>query len=103
MLSGTHLLDSLYSAMKDSPVIFKKSAKNKMIAEIIHSLDTVSFRSKTRYKNLFKENIPNNAYFLDFIRYDAQKDEMKKELIEKFHGTIRNYIEYLKANNGRKD
>lgn len=96
MLIGAGKLDSLYSTMEDSMVILKKVAKDKLISEIVHSLDTVSFQNKNRFKNLFKKELPNNAYFLDFIRYDSQKEEMKTELINKFNGNIKAYIDYLR-------
>jgi predicted aminopeptidase len=96
MLIGTHMLDSLYTVMNDSLVILKKAAKDKMIDAIVHSLDTVTFHSQSKYRSLFKIKRPNNAYFLDFIRYDAQKEEMKKELTEKFGGNIRAYIDELR-------
>jgi predicted aminopeptidase len=97
MLAGTRKLDSLYRSMNDSIVIFKKSEKDKMIDSIVVALDTVSFHSKKRYKDLFIKQRPNNAYFLNFIRYDAQKEEMKRELNERFGGRIKNYLDYLKA------
>ncbi len=100
MLKGTQMLDSLYLLMNDSSVLQKKSLKKSMIKTIVHSLDTISFHSPFRFKNIFKNKFPNNAYFLDFIRYDAQKDEMKKSLTGKFNGNIKDYIEFLKL---RKD
>ena len=30
-------------------------------------------------KLMFKKRLPNNAYFLNFVRYDSQKDKMKKD------------------------
>lgn len=97
MLLGTHMLDSLYTLMNDSIVILKKSLKDLMIKVIVHSIDTISFHAPMRYKNIFKDRLPNNAYFIDFIRYDAQKDEMKKVLTERFSGNIRAYIDYLRV------
>jgi predicted aminopeptidase len=95
MLLGTQLLDSLYKVMEDSLVLLKKTSKKKMIDSIVASLDTVHFHNKIRYKDIFKFKKPNNAYFLDFVRYDAKKEEMKNELMEKFHGSIKDYIEYV--------
>ncbi len=96
MLIGTEMLDSLYKAMNDSLTILKKTAKKKMIASIVQSLDTVSFHAKSRYKNVFKFRTPNNAYFLDFVRYDSEKEEMKKELSEQYNGNIKAYIDHVR-------
>jgi predicted aminopeptidase len=99
MLIGTQLLDSLYKTFGDSIVIIKKAAKNRMIKSIIQSFDTISFNSSSRYKGIFKDNFPNNADFLSFVRYDSQKDEMKRELVQRFNGNIHLYIEDLRKKN----
>jgi predicted aminopeptidase len=96
MLIGAHMLDSLFTQMNDSLVILKLAAKKKIINSIVQSLDTVSFHSKLKYTSLFKSHLPNNAYFIDFIRYDAQKSEMKNELRKKFNGNISAFIESLR-------
>lgn len=96
MLIGAHLLDSLYKNINDSNTIFKQINKNLMIKAIVRSLDTITFNNPLRYKNLFSKTLPNNAYFIDFIRYDAQKDEMKKALLTKFKGNIQEYINFLR-------
>ncbi len=95
MLIGAHLLDSLYMSMNDSNTIFKQTNKNILIKAIVNSLDTITFHFPLRYKNVFNKQLPNNAYFIDFIRYDAQKDEMKNVLLKKFNGNIKEYINFL--------
>ena len=96
MLAGTKLLDSLYKLINDKPEFEKAKLKNEMIEGIVTSLDTISFHN-VRYKTRFsKDDMPNNAYFLSFVRYDAQKDEMKRELQNKFNGKIKSYLDSLK-------
>lgn len=97
MLRGTKKLDSLYhSSFVSKSDSEKNILKEKLITEIIQSLDTVSFKV-LHYNNRFdKNNLPNNSYFLGFTRYDAQKGEMKKELRDKYNGNIRKYIEHYK-------
>jgi predicted aminopeptidase len=97
MISGSEKLDSLYDSVKDSIVLYKKKVKAEMISSIVNALDTVNFHSKKKYSELFADEKPNNTYFLDFIRYDAQKDEMKKELNKRFNGNIKKYLDELKA------
>ena len=99
MLEGTRQLDSLYHSMESKPDLEKEKLKTEMISSIVVSLDTISFfnsRYKTRFNN---ETLPGNAYFLSFVRYDAQKEEMKKELNGKFGGAIKSYLSSLE--NGR--
>jgi predicted aminopeptidase len=100
-LRGAQELDSLYDGFNPSqPEELKNSQKQNLIRQIISSLDTVSFHNRARYTKLFAdEHYPNNAYFLGFTRYDSQKEEMKKELKESFHGNIKSYLQSLKAGN----
>jgi predicted aminopeptidase len=102
MLSGAKQLDSLYQSFTQNETRGKKATlKQQLIGEIVSSLDTVSFHNKKRYAKIFSVNhLPNNAYFLGFTRYDAQKEEMKKELREKFHHDIKKYLYELKIKSG---
>ena len=96
MLIGTQKLDSIYKTVTDSLTIYKKKVKDEMINAIVNSLDSVNFNLPKKFKHIFKNDPPNNAYFLNFIRYDAQKDEMKKELYEHFGGNIKLYLDSLR-------
>jgi predicted aminopeptidase len=97
LLKGCDKLDSVYKTFAGTePENSKLERKSEAIKEIITSLDTVPFNNKPRYTKIFSKSLPNNAYFLGFKRYDAQKDEMKKELMEKFAGNSKAYLDFLK-------
>jgi predicted aminopeptidase len=97
MLRGIEKLDSVYKTFSSTDdERYKLERKTSEIKKIVFTLDTVSFYNKARYMKIFSQALPNNAYFLSFRRYDAQKEEMKKELMEKFHGNINSYLNYLK-------
>ncbi len=97
MIAGTKKLDSVYHSFNsDDATSFKDEMKQKTIKEIVASLDTISFHNRKRYEKLFEDELPNNAYFLGFTRYDALKDKMKKEMKEEARGDIKMYIEQLK-------
>ncbi|MEX1239391.1 MAG: aminopeptidase [Cyclobacteriaceae bacterium] len=97
MLRGAEKLDSLYQTIiEDDPLERKLRLKKEMIQKIVQSLDTLSFRgSSTKPSLRFRENLPNNAYFLNFIRYQSKQDVFHEEWIEKFDGDLKAYIEYL--------
>lgn len=95
MLAGTKALDSLYLAIEKYDNAEKLKLKNDLIKHIAESLDTVSFHN-VKYRTRFKDELPNNAYFMSFMRYDSQKDDMKKMLNEKFNGNIKAYLDYYK-------
>lgn len=94
MLLARDQLDSLYKTFGNLPVNQKEKLKSEMIVKIVSSLDTVSFHNKKRYSSLFEMRKPNNAYFMNFVRYDSQKEEMRIELNMKFQSDI---VAYLKS------
>ena len=96
MLIGRDKLDSLYKKIENDDEAQKSNLKTQLIREIVLSMDTVSFQRKKRYNTLFDERLPNNAYFMNFVRYDSQKEEMRKSLTEKFNGNISAYLESIK-------
>jgi hypothetical protein len=97
MLRGAEKLDSLYQTMKENdPVDSKLRRKQEMIRKIVDSLDTLSLSaSSARPSARFGEQLPNNAYFLNFIRYQAKQDIFLEEWNGRFHGDLKAYIEYL--------
>lgn len=97
MLQGKTMLDSLYASMEQTPEDKKKLLKSALIDSIVQALDTVSFHRKDRYAGIYRDNKPNNAYFLNFQRYDAMKARMKLQMERKFDGDIRKYLTYLKS------
>ncbi len=98
MLGGAQHLDSVYQAVNDSVVIYKEKVKESMIQEIVNSLETIPFHFPHTFVNAYKKHLLNNAYFLNFIRYDAQKDKMKMDLMNKYNGNIRKYIDSYREN-----
>jgi predicted aminopeptidase len=94
ILRGTHLLDSLYQAMKpDEPVELKMEKKKEMIFKIMSAADTLSLF--TPRNKVTSEHLPNNTYFMSFHLYHARQDEFKKQLNHEFNGDIKAYIRYL--------
>lgn len=97
MLRGSEKLDSLYNKLKDSdPIAIKTRLKTEMIQEIVSSLDTLSLRAtKSKPSMRYQGGLPNNAYFMNFIRYQSRQDIFEQEWRTKFGGDLRAYIEYL--------
>ena len=97
MLRGAEKLDSLYNTLRESDPIKKKSRlKKEMIENIVQSLDTLPLtRTSPRPSLRFDDNLPNNAYFMNFIRYQAKQDFFFEEWRSKFGGDLKAYIQYL--------
>lgn len=96
MLRASEKLDSLYSTMTEQqPVEEKKKLKEEMIREIVTSLDTLTLSTGNNPGTRYKDRLPNNAYFMNFRRYQAKQDTFWDELKGKFNGDLKAYIEYL--------
>ena len=95
MLLAQAKLDSLYKTFNGLNSSVKDSLKKQMIEAIVASLDTIPFYNKKRYASLFEKRKPNNAYFMNFVRYDSQKEEMRKILNENYNGNISLYLKSI--------
>lgn len=96
MLRGTTKLDSLYNSMNENDPLEKKhSLKTALITEIVQTLDTLSLSTDNNPSSRFKTNLPNNAYFMNFRRYQAKQDIFWEEMNNNFKGDLKAYIKYL--------
>jgi len=96
MLRGAARLDSLYKTFDEADPDAKQRMKTGLIRDIVVSLDTLTLRAtKRRTSQRFSEELPNNAYFMNFIRYQSQQDVFVKEWQEHFGGDLRAYIKYM--------
>jgi predicted aminopeptidase len=97
MLLGAQKLDSLYNTMsKDDPTSKKLKAKREVIQRIVETLDTLSLSGDSPKPSLrFQDHLPNNAYFMNFMRYQSKQDIFMQEWKTSFHGDLKAYIKYL--------
>ena len=97
MLLGAQKLDSLYNTMsKDDPTSKKLKAKREVIQRIVETLDTLSLSGDSPKPSLrFQDHLPNNAYFMNFMRYQSKQDIFMQEWKTTFHGDLKAYIKYL--------
>lgn len=101
MLKGTERLDSLYQSFSaNMDVKTKAGAKENLIREIMHDLDTVQFENK-HYRNitqklLQKDSVPNNTYFKSYIRYQSKMQDLEKKYAEQYDNNLKAFLAYLK-------
>lgn len=97
MLRGSEKLDSLYNAMNENdPRDHKLALKKAMIEKIVATLDTLSLTTaETKPSDRYKERLPNNAYFMNFRRYQAQQEIFWEEWEKNFNSNLKAYIRYL--------
>ncbi len=97
MLRGTVMLDSLYKTFSGEQTIAEKERlKNEAISRIVMNLDTLSLKLIDKPSDRFSSTLPNNAYFMSFVQYEAKQNFFERECELKFNGDLRNYLLYLK-------
>ena len=95
-LRSAKILDSLYASIEEIEVEKKEKLKKKTILEITEALDTISFNDRNIYKEIFKEQQPNNAFFMSFKRYRSKQKEFEIELEKKFDNDLMVFLTYYK-------
>lgn len=96
MLRGSETLDSLYNTMSaDQPVEEKKALKEKTIRRIVESLDTLTLTDNSQPSARYSKVLPNNAYFMNFRRYQSKQDAFWDEYKTRFHEDLKAYIKFL--------
>lgn len=96
VLRGTRYLDSLYTAIEPEPVSTKQRLKEGMTRRIVHTMDTLTLYSGRKPARRFRDQLPNNAYFMAFIHYQSGQDELNRIWQEQFGGDLKAYIAFLK-------
>lgn len=96
-INGATLLDTLYKSMPQSLDVEKKEKlKDSLIHEIISNIDTLGLNNKNIIDEMFVE-MPNNTYFMSFLRYRSKQSDFDKELQENFKENLKTYIIYYKS------
>ena len=96
MLRATEKLDSLYSTMSANDAFeVKVKLKNDLIAKIVETMDTLSLSESSKPAARFQLRLPNNAYFMNFRRYQAKQDLFMEAWRNQFNGDLKAYIAHL--------
>jgi predicted aminopeptidase len=94
MLRGFTYLDSLYRSFTHKAEEEKKALKKSAIERIIKRADTLPLVLMQRPATRFANRLPNNAYFMNFRRYQSRQEFFRKEWRESFGSDLRRYIEH---------
>lgn len=96
MLYATSLLDSLYESFQPSDTdSLKNVLKNQLIQRIVDSLDSIHFYDPG-YHQIFDNVLPNNAYFMSFLRYHSSEDSLNHILINEHNNDLNIFITSMK-------
>ena len=92
MLIGTTKLDSLYKNLNDESPQTKRNLKKAMIQRICHKVDTIDF-FQDHYRHIFDRAIPNNAYFMSYLRYYSSGDSLNNLLNKEHNNNLKEFIQ----------
>lgn len=96
-LRGARKLDSLYKTMESRlPVKEKRQKKTQMIRTVMENLDTLKFEGRKPIRWKPDNQLPNNTFFMSYLRYRGKLDYFEKKLKEDFGGDLRAYVTHLK-------
>lgn len=89
-LRGAAALDTLYQSknfhrISDSVKLILKST---LIQSIVEKGDTLSLAAMPKPSAYFKKVLPNNAYFLSFIRYQAMQTDFRTVFERDFQSNV---------------
>jgi predicted aminopeptidase len=94
ILRGADKLDSLYQHIGNRADSVKIRLKTLMIEKIISSADTINFHRPENFR-WEMDVLPNNAYFLSFLRYRVRQDYLKDILRDDFNNNLKSFVKYL--------
>ena len=96
-INGAKSLNCLYETFEEENlnIDLKQKAKEELINEIIQNLDSIQFNDVNRFKFNFEE-IPNNTYFMSYLRYRSMQYEFEEMLKVKFNNDIVRFVNYYK-------
>ncbi|MBL3656731.1 aminopeptidase [Fulvivirga sediminis] len=95
-LRGADALEKLYSQIDVEVDTAIKSMKKRVLMEnIMIALDTIQFYDST-YADFPLHPLPNNTYFMSFLRYRSKQDKLLNLFNEKFNKDLTGFILYFK-------
>lgn len=98
ILRGAVLLDTLYNSFSgEEPEEQKFTRKFDLIQDIVAETDTIGFHNREKYRTYFSSFVPNNAYFMAYLRYNAKIEDFETEYTVRYKSDLKNYLEYLKT------
>ncbi len=92
ILKAVEKLKELYTNLDRMDSLSKEKEKNLLIKSVVTEVDTLGLINIDNYKKIFKDKLPNNTYFMSFLRYQSNQDSLAAILKTSFDGNIKNFI-----------
>jgi predicted aminopeptidase len=95
VIEGAKGLDSLYAIIKGESRDEKEKKKELYIRNWVQSIDLDIFPRYSNFKVTALENLPNNTFFMSFLRYNKLQNTFEEEYQSKYKGDLKKYISIL--------
>jgi predicted aminopeptidase len=92
MLGACAYLDSVYATIAEKPLPEKRLIKEQSIRQIMEAIDTLQLQLLNNPSKKYLSQLPNNAYFMSFRRYQSKQDDFWSALQHDFSGDLRAFI-----------
>ena len=96
ILRGADKLDSLYKTGSGLDSLTLAGAKQAMITGIVEAIDTMDLEFVRDVRERLKQNLPNNTYFMSFIRYRERQQDLDTLYKGRYRGDLRYMISEMK-------
>ncbi|MCC5930989.1 MAG: aminopeptidase [Cyclobacteriaceae bacterium] len=97
ILRATSQLDSLYMKMnQDDAFDSKNQKKQTFFKQVIENMDTLGLINLDGYRRLLNSEELNNTFFMSYVRYRADYEEMEQILIHRYNDDIKSFINAYK-------
>ncbi len=96
VLKYAQKLDSLYKSFpKNKAIAACEIEKQEFIKKFVQKLQDETFYN-SNYCKYFDDEMPNNTFFMGFMRYYDQQYIFKEQFEKQFHSDFKLYMKYLK-------
>jgi predicted aminopeptidase len=97
LLKHTRTLDSIYhNFTQNTSTKAKDQQKQAVFQAIIAGIDSLPFHSSARYYKRIHTARLNNAYLMDYLRYESKKSSYEQQFDERYHHYLPAFIATLK-------
>lgn len=93
ILRATKQLDTLYQQMNHYEAFeIKNKEKQLFFSRVAESIDTLGLINLEGYRSIFNTDELNNTFFMSYVRYRADYEDMEHELIHQYNDNIKSFI-----------
>jgi predicted aminopeptidase len=99
ILNGAMKLDSLYAQPAFQNLVLKEKLRRKydLIASVLLDVDRLPLHNKKVYLHDFRsEPLPDNTYFMSYLRYRKKQDVFSEQLRNECQGSLKHFILKMK-------